>query len=307
MEYWTAHVIYDDDIVIVDPEADYETLINNGKDVLKVSKVIAIANQKGGVGKTTTTVNLGIGLVNEGKKVLLIDCDAQGSLTESLGYQNPDGMSVTLSTLMQKALNEQDFNKTEGILHHDEGVHLVPANIELSGMETALVNIMSRERVLKNYIDKVKDAYDYVIIDCTPSLGMLTINSLVAADEVIIPVQSHYLPAKGLEMLLTTVSKVKRQINPNLKIGGILLTMVDSRTNYAKDISRVIRMNYSKNVTVFKTEIPHSIKAAETSSVGKSIFAYDKNGKAAEAYRNLTKEVLENGKQRNKHRSEIVR
>lgn len=210
-----------------------------------MSKIIAIANQKGGVGKTTTTANLGIGLVNEGKKVLLIDCDAQGSLTESLGFQNPDRLDITLSTLMQKCIREQPIGSDEGVLHHAEGVDLIPANIELSGMETALVNIMSRERVLKNYIDAVKDNYDYVLIDCTPSLGMLTINSLVAADEVIIPVQAHYLPAKGLEQLITTVGKVKRQINPNLKIGGILLTMVDNRTNYAKDISRVIRGAYS--------------------------------------------------------------
>lgn len=272
-----------------------------------MSKVIAIANQKGGVGKTTTTVNLGIGLANEGKKVLLIDCDAQGSLTESLGYQNPDGIDITLSNLMGKAMNEQPIGKDEGILHHNEGVDLVPANIELSGMETALVNVMSRERALKSYIDQVKDKYDYVLIDCTPSLGMLTINSLAAADEVIIPVQAHYLPAKGLEQLLTTVGRVKRQINPDLKIGGILLTMVDNRTNYAKDIARVIRMSYGKNLTIYKSEIPHSVRAAETSAVGKSIYAYDKNGKVAEAYKGLTKEVLDNGKQRSKHRSEIIR
>lgn len=272
-----------------------------------MSKVIAIANQKGGVGKTTTTVNLGIGLLNEGKKVLLIDCDAQGSLTESLGYQNPDKLEVTLSTLMQKAIEEHPIADGEGILHHKEGVDLVPSNIELSGMETALVNIMSRERALKNYIDTVKNNYDYVLIDCTPSLGMLTINSLAAADEVMIPVQAHYLPAKGLEQLITTVGKVRRQINPDLKIGGILLTMVDRRTNYAKDISRVIRMNYAKHLTIYKTEIPLSIKAAETSAVGKSIYAYDKGGKVAEAYKAFTKEVLDGGKQRNKHKSEYIR
>ena len=275
--------------------------------LVTMSKVIAIANQKGGVGKTTTTVNLGIGLVNEGKKVLLIDCDAQGSLTESLGFQNPDDLKITLSTMMQKAINEEPFAKDEGIIHHNEGVDLVPANIELSGMETALVNIMNRERALKTYIDKVKDNYDYVLIDCTPSLGMLTINSLAAADEVIIPVQAHYLPAKGLEQLITTVGKVKRQINPDLKIGGILLTMVDKRTKFAKDVSGQIRFNYGKHLTIYKTEIPLSVKAAETSAVGMSIYTYDGSGKAADAYKDFTKEVLDGGQQRNKHRSEIIR
>ena len=272
-----------------------------------MGKVIAIANQKGGVGKTTTTVNLGIGLVNEGKKVLLIDCDAQGSLTQSMGYQEPDQLDVTLSTLMQKSIQEQTIEPGEGILHHEEGVDFVPANIELSGMETALVNVMSRERVLKNYIDTVKKNYDYVLIDCTPSLGMLTINSLAAADEVLIPVQAHYLPLKGLEQLVSTVTKVQRQINPDLKFNGILLTMVDRRTLYNKEVSNVIRLNYSKYLKIFKTEIPISVKAAEASSVGKSVYAYDGKGIAAEAYKNLTKEVLDNGKHRNKHREEYTR
>lgn len=272
-----------------------------------MSKTIAIANQKGGVGKTTTTVNLGIGLANEGKRVLLIDCDAQASLTESLGYRNPDGMDITLSTLMQKVIEEQPIADGEGILHHAEGIDLVPANIELSGMETALISIMIRERVLKNYINQVKGNYDYVLIDCTPSLGMLTVNALTAANEVIIPVQAQYLPAKGLEQLMKTVSKVKRQINPKLKIGGILMTMLDSRTNLAKEISSLIRDTYGKNLKIFNTEIPMSIRAAETSAAGKSIYAYDKNGKAAEAYKNLTKEVLESAKEQSKHRSDLIR
>lgn len=272
-----------------------------------MSKIIAIANQKGGVGKTTTTVNLGIGLANEGKRVLLIDCDAQASLTESLGYRNPDDMDITLSTLMQKVIEEQPITADEGILHHAEGIDLVPANIELSGMETALINIMSRERILKDYINQVKGNYDYVLIDCTPSLGMLTVNALTAANEVIIPVQAHFLPAKGLEQLMKTVSKVKRQINPKLKIGGILLTMLDNRTNFAKEISSLIRSTYGNNLKIFKTEIPMSIRAAETSASGKSIYAYDKNGKVAQAYKNLTKEVLESGKEQAKHRSDLIR
>ena len=276
------------------------------KGMVFTGKIIAISNQKGGTGKTTTTVNLGIGLANEGKKVLLIDYDAQGSLTQCLGYPNPDELSVTISNLMEKSIDEQPTEHGEGILHHSEGVDFIPANIELSGMETFLVNTMSRERVLKNYLSQIKDNYDYVLIDCTPSLGMLTINALTAANEVIIPVQSHFLPAKGLEQLLGTVAKVKRQLNPTLKINGILLTMVDGRTNLAKDISQLIRKTYGSNIKVFKTEIPLSVKAAETSAVGKSIYSYDKNGRVADAYRNLTMEVMDN-EQRTKHKSEIIR
>ena len=237
----------------------------------------------------------------------MIDCDAQASLTESLGYRNPDDMDITLSTLMQKVIEEQPIAADEGILHHAEGIDVVPANIELSGMETALINIMNRERVLKDYINQVKSNYDYVLIDCTPSLGMLTVNALTAANEVIIPVQAHFLPAKGLEQLMKTVSKVKRHINPKLKIGGILLTMLDSRTNFAKEISSLIRDTYGKNLKIFKAEIPMSIRAAETSASGKSIYAYDKNGKVAEAYKNLTKEVLDSGKEQAKHRTDLIR
>lgn len=271
------------------------------------AQIIAIANQKGGVGKTTTCANLGIGLAQSGKKVLLIDGDPQGSLTISLGNPQPDQLPVTLSDMMGKILTDQPIAPGEGIIHHPEGVDLMPANIELSGMEVSLVNAMSRETILRQYLDTLKHQYSHILIDCQPSLGMLTVNALAAANRVLIPVQSEYLPAKGLEQLLSTVSKVRRQINPKLQIDGILLTMVDSRTNFAKDISALLRETYGSKIKVFGTEIPHSVRAKEISAEGKSIYAHDPSGKVAEAYTNLTKEVLKLEKQREKHKAGIGR
>lgn len=260
----------------------------------KKATIIAVVNQKGGTGKTTTTENLGVGLALEGKKVLLVDTDPQASLTVSLGNPCPDDLSPTLSDLMGKIMMENPITPDEGILHHPEGVDLVPSNIELSGMEVALVNAMSRETILRQYLDTVKQNYDYILLDCMPSLGMLTVNALAAADNVLIPVQAAYLPAKGLEQLLGTINKVKRQINPKLRIEGILLTMVDSRTNYSKDISNLIRESYGGKLKVYKTDIPRSVRAEEISAEGTSIFKHDPKGKVAEAYKILTKEVLNN-------------
>ena len=269
--------------------------------------VIAVVNQKGGTAKTTTVENLGIGLAREGKKVLLVDTDPQGSLTISLGYPRPDELEITLFDLLNKTINEDSVSAGEGILHQAEGIDLIPANISLAGLEVALVNTMNRERILKQFLEPVKGNYDYVLLDCMPSLGMLTVNALAAADAALVPVQANYLSAKGLEQLLQTINKVKRQINPKLRIEGMLLTMVDGRTNYGREISSLIRDTYGGHIKIFNSEIPRSVRAAEISAEGKSIFLHDPKGKVAEAYQNLTKEVMTNAEKRRKHQLEQLR
>jgi chromosome partitioning protein len=246
-------------------------------------KVIAIANQKGG-----------IGMAKKGKRVLLIDADAQGSLTASLGYAEPDRLEITLATVLGKLINDEEVDAAEGILHHDEGVDIMPGNIELSGLEVSLVNVMSRERILQEYIEIVGEYYDYILIDCMPSLGMITINAFACADSILIPVQAAYLPVKGLQQLIKTIGKVKRQINQKLDIEGILLTMVDSRTNYARDISAMLQEAYGSRVRIFTSIIPVSVRAAEISAEGISIYAHDPKGKVASSYYSLTEEVLAN-------------
>ena len=255
-------------------------------------KVIAVANQKGGVGKTTTAVNLGVALGRLGKRVLLIDADPQGSLTRSCKIDKPDELDVTLSEL----LAYQMTGESKDMIYDDpirsfENIDLIPSNISLSGTETALFNCMSRESVLKRTIEPLRNMYDVILIDCMPSLGMMTINALVAADSVIIPCEPSYLSVKGLDLLLHSIARVKRQINPDLKIDGVLMTMVDARTNNARDITAALRDAMGININVFNIEIPRSVRATECPNAGESIFVHDPGGKVADAYAKLAREV----------------
>lgn len=271
-------------------------------------KTIALVNQKGGVGKTTSTLSIGVGLARAGNRVLLVDDDPQNSLTISLGIRNPDDdLESTLATAMYAEIQDASIPWEAIIIHSEEGVDLLPANVELSGVEMSLFNAMSREQVLKSVLGQVKENYDYILIDCMPSLGLMSVNALVAADSVIIPSSPDFLSTKGLNLLIRTISRVRRQINPRLKIDGILVTMVDSRTNNAKIIITALRSTLGSSIRVFDTEIPRSVRAAEASGEGKSIFAFDPKSRVAQAYTNLTKEVAELGKETNRSRSDGAR
>ena len=213
-------------------------------------------------------------------------------MTASLGYRRPDQMENTLATILGRIILDEPVSPGEGILHQAEAVDLLPANIELSGLEVTLVNTMSRETILRDYLNSVRDQYDVILLDCCPSLGMLTINALAAADQVLIPMQAHYLSIKGLEQLIRTISNVKRKINPGLEIAGILITMADLRTTYSREIIELLRNSYGDKLRIFNSIIPQSIRAAETSAEGRSIYLHDPAGKVSAAYASLTREVL---------------
>ncbi|MBQ6499924.1 MAG: ParA family protein [Mogibacterium sp.] len=269
-----------------------------------MAKTIAICNQKGGVGKTTTTLNLGVGLARQGKRVLLCDADPQSDLTAALGW-NGDALEKSLGRLMYLATQEYRPIVQDTIIHHPEGVDLIPSNLDLSSMESQLVNAMSREKILSNLLKTVKNDYDYILIDCMPSLGMITINALTAADSVIIPVQAQFLPAKGMTQLMKSIDMVRNHTNDRLKIEGIVMTLVDGRTNLAKEVIDTIRMKYGMQIRIFDTQIPVAVKAAEASKAGQSIYEYDRESKPAKAYEALTKEVMRIG-EREKRRDETA-
>ena len=257
-----------------------------------MGKTIAVSNMKGGVGKTMTAASLSAGLARHGKSVLCLDADAQHSLTVSFGLSEPSKLPVTLSTMMSNIISETDFDPASGIVRHSDGVDFLPSNNTLANMEIALAGLIGRETVLRQYIEMVKPLYDYVIVDCAPSLDLLTINALAAADSVIIPVVPRFLDAKGLELLLKSISQIRRQINPNLSISGILLTMVDSRAHFTRDIITLVKNAYGGNIRIFGEHIPRSVRASESTAQGISIFSYEPNGKLAAAYAALTREVL---------------
>ena len=257
-----------------------------------MGRIIFIGARKGGVGKTMTAASLGVGLAREGKKTLIIDADSQHSLTVSLGVKEPEKLPVTLSTVMSHIISETDFEPTAGIIHHSDGVDLLPANSSLTGIELALVPLIGRETILRQYIKMIEPLYDYVLIDTPPTLDLLTINALAAASSVIIPVVPKFLDAKGLELLLRSIAQIRRHINPNLSIEGILLTMVDRRANFTREIISLVENTYGDKIHIFGDHIPRSVRAAESTAQGISIFKYDPNGRVALAYQSLVREVL---------------
>ena len=251
-----------------------------------MGKIISVANQKGGVGKTTTTVNLSTILAKKGKKVLLIDTDPQGNATSGLGVSKDVELSV-----YDILIGDTEFDETlqETAI---KNLKVCPSNISLAGAEVQLVSMMSREQRLKNKLDKIKDQYDYILIDCPPSLGLVTLNAFTASDSVLIPVQCEYFALEGLGQLLNTVNLVKKHLNKNLEIEGALLTMYDARTNLSNQVVKEVKKYFEDKV--YKTVIPRNVRLSEAPSYGMPITVYDPRSKGAKAYEKFAKELLKN-------------
>ncbi len=257
----------------------------------KTCKTIAVMNQKGGVGKTTTTLHLGIGLAGRGYSVLLIDTDPQGNLAKALGYE-PDELQTTIADIYGKIMQEEEVLPDEGILFSDEGVHILPANLNLCPMEMTLMSAVSREYILKYYISIVSDRYDYILIDCPPSLGLLTLNNLTAADGVIITVEPENLSAVGMQQLFRSIGMVRKKLNKGLQIYGILFTKVDVRTNEHKNVMKEVKAAYENGIRIFDTYIPRNISIAEAPGRGQSIYAYRVSSSGADAYLRFVEEMM---------------
>lgn len=258
-------------------------------------RTIAVANQKGGTGKTATTASLGVALARRGQRVLLVDTDPQGDLTKSLGWSDPDSLKVTLANHLAAVIEGEGLSPREGILPHAEGVDLMPANIELAGMEMPVLMAMSREQLLNVWASPLKADYDFILFDCAPTLGIIPVNAFVASDSVLIPVSAEYLPASAMTGLLKTVGRVRRQINPSLEVEGILVTLYDGRNNLAREVEETIRSQYGSAYRVFDAVVPRAVAAAEAPAAGESVFAYDERGKVARAFERVAEEVVRRG------------
>ena len=250
-----------------------------------MARIISVANQKGGVGKTTTTVNLGACLAYDGKKVLLIDSDAQGNATTGLGVRKPDVKQDIYDVLVNEVPIKETIIKTSR-----ENLSIVPATLQLAGAEIELTSMMARESRLKSALAEVSDEYDFILVDCPPSLGHLTINAFTASDAILIPVQCEYYALEGLSQLLNTVRLVQKHFNPGLEIEGVLLTMYDARTNLGAEVVEEVRRYFQEKV--YDTIIPRNVRLSEAPSHGKPIIDYDPRSKGAEVYQALAKEVL---------------
>lgn len=259
-----------------------------------MTKIISIINQKGGVGKTTTAVNFGYELAEKGKRVLLVDLDPQANLTVWMGNYNAEEL-LQITDLFAAEMNEEEYNIKDYILKKDQ-VDYIPAGIQLSGLEMVLINQMSREYILKRILNQVKNEYDYIIIDCLPSLNLLIINALTASDSVLITATGQFLSAKGLELLIKTIVKVKKNLNHTLKIDGILITMFQNNLKNSKEILELIKNEIGEYIPVFETKIPKSVKTDESSYEAKAVRQIDPTNKVGLAYQNFVTEYLEKEK-----------